>query len=213
MNPTAETEPLPTTAAVKSLKRARPMASTPGSKTSPSSPSSSSSSPPSYRSTSISHMDHDHLFSILHLLPPVSILSFSMTCRRFRSLASSDSLWESLCRRDWGSGVVDALLASFSAHERRALSWKRLYRQVSLLDSLSCRRLSCKDGIFPKPRASHSLNFVSDWLVLFGGGCEGGWSFFPLTIPNFCARQIQAFFVILILELDSLLGGLFSARI
>ncbi|XP_038983994.1 F-box/kelch-repeat protein At1g51550 [Phoenix dactylifera] len=175
MNPTTETEhlpPLPTTT-TRSLKRAHPMASARGSKTSPSSPSSSS-SPPSYYSPSITHLDYDRLFSILHLLPPESILSFSMTCRRLRSLASSDSLWESICRRDWGSSVVDALLASFSARERRELSWKRLYRQVSQLGSLSCRRLSCNDGIFPKPRASHSLNFVSDWLVLFGGGCEGG---------------------------------------
>lgn len=50
----------------------------------------------------------------------------------------------------------------------------RLYKEVSLLDSLSCHRLSSKDGIFPRPRASLSLNFVSGCLVLFGGGCEGG---------------------------------------
>lgn len=54
--------------------------------------------------------------------------------------------------------------------------WMRLYRQVTQLESLSCRNISDPDGdlVLPKPRASHSLNFVSNCLVLFGGGCEGG---------------------------------------
>ncbi|KAK8913724.1 F-box/kelch-repeat protein [Platanthera zijinensis] len=141
-----------------------------------SSPSSStSSSPPFYKySSNIIHMDQDHLISILHLLPLDSIISFSRTCRRFRSVASSDALWKEICRRDWGSGVVDALASSFSFHDRREFSWKRLYQRVSQAGSLSCRRLVTKDGISPRPRASHSLNFISDCLVLFGGGCEGG---------------------------------------
>lgn len=50
------------------------------------------------------------------------------------------------------------------------------------MDSVSCHRISDLDGdgddekssSFPIPRASHSLNFVYDHLVLFGGGCQGG---------------------------------------
>lgn len=86
----------------------------------------------------------------------------------------SESLWELVCRRDWGNGTIDSFLATLSDKERTELSYRKLYEKVSMLESLSCRRLACKDGAFPKPRASHSLNLVSDCLVLFGGGCEGG---------------------------------------
>ncbi|XP_010273578.1 PREDICTED: F-box/kelch-repeat protein At1g51550 [Nelumbo nucifera] len=120
----------------------------------------------------ITHIAHDHLISILLLLPIDSILSFAMTCKRFKSLASSDTLWESICRRDWGNSHVDAFLASA---EIKQFPWRKIYQQVSQSSSISCRRLSgSDDGMFPSPRASHSLNFVSDCLVLFGGGCEGG---------------------------------------
>lgn len=140
-----------------------------------SSPSTSfSSSLPSYSYSSIIQMDREHLISILLLLPVESIMSFSMTCRRLRFMASSDSLWKEICRRDWGGGVVDAFVTSVSSDDRREISWKRLYHRVSQAGFLSCRRLLVKDGISPRPRASHSLNFVSDCLVLFGGGCEGG---------------------------------------
>ncbi|CAD5191785.1 unnamed protein product [Musa acuminata subsp. malaccensis] len=174
MKPTAETGHLSAfPAPTKVLKKAPLMASIPP-PLSPSSSSSSSYSPSNYSSSSITQMGSDHIISILLLLPVESILSFSMTCRRFRSVASSDSVWEPICRREWGSGGVDALVASLSQQERQRLSWKRLYAQVSRPSSLSCRRLSSKSGAFPNPRASHSLNFISDWLVLFGGGCEGG---------------------------------------
>ncbi|XP_077222397.1 F-box/kelch-repeat protein At1g51550-like isoform X2 [Tasmannia lanceolata] len=122
-----------------------------------------------YRSF-ITHIASDHILSILHLLPIDSILSFAMTCKKFKTLASSDILWESLCRRDWGNPSVDGLLISYP---ERKLSWKKLYQKVSQICSISCFRLSGKDGIFPRPRASHSLNFISGCLVLFGGGCEG----------------------------------------
>lgn len=132
----------------------------------------------------ITNIAQDHLFSILLLLPIDSILSFAMSCKRFRSFTYSDSLWESICRRDWGSTSVDAIKsasASASADSRQhqqhnQLPWMELYRQVYQLDSVSCNRLSDPDGdlVFPGPRASHSLNFVSGCLVLFGGGCEGG---------------------------------------
>ncbi|XP_058068173.1 F-box/kelch-repeat protein At1g51550 [Magnolia sinica] len=119
---------------------------------------------------SMAHLAHDHIVSILQLLPIDSIISFSMTCRRFKSIASSDMLWEGICRRDWGNISVDGLLASSD----KKLPWKKVYQQVSQLGCVSCIRLHGKDGILPKPRASHSLNFISDCLVLFGGGCEGG---------------------------------------
>ncbi|KAF2302908.1 hypothetical protein GH714_010964 [Hevea brasiliensis] len=124
-------------------------------------------------SSPIINLAPDHLFSILLLLPIDSILSFSMTCKRFRSFTSSDAFWESICKRDWGPTSVDALKSSAN---NQNLSWMRLYKQVSQLDSVTCHKLSDADpeSVLPKPRASHSLNSVSDCLVLFGGGCEGG---------------------------------------
>ncbi|KAF6155631.1 hypothetical protein GIB67_034726 [Kingdonia uniflora] len=134
----------------------------------------------------ISNITHDHIFSILLLLPINSVLSFSMTCKRFKSLGTSDTLWETICRREWGNSFVDAILSSSSSSSSSSAAvmgddvmyWKRLYCEVSKLGSVSCLRLACvdDDGVeeFPSPRASHSLNFVSNCLVLFGGGCEGG---------------------------------------
>ncbi|XP_042498442.1 F-box/kelch-repeat protein At1g51550 [Macadamia integrifolia] len=120
----------------------------------------------------ITHMAYDHLISILLLLPIDSILSIGMTCRRFKSLVSSEALWESIFRRDWGNDSVDALL---SYPDMKHISWKKLYQQVSKFGSVYCHKLSAvDDGMCPRPRASHSLNFVSDCLVLFGGGCDGG---------------------------------------
>ncbi|GAY62966.1 hypothetical protein CUMW_221820 [Citrus unshiu] len=141
--------------------------------------SSSSTSNINNGSTSpIANLAQDHLFSILLRLPVDSILSFAMTCKRFRSLASSDTLWESICRRDWGHKQVDAFKYSCSQYQMMMMTvpWMRLYRQVTQLESVSCRNISDADGdlVLPNPRASHSLNFVSNCLVLFGGGCEGG---------------------------------------
>lgn len=133
----------------------------------------------SLSSSPINKLGLDHLFSILLILPTNSIACFGMTNKRFKSLAFSNSLWESLCRRDWGNSSVDALINSdsTSAVANRDLPWMDLYRQVYLLDSVSCYRLSNPppDGnMFPGPRASHSLNFVSGCLVMFGGGWDGG---------------------------------------
>ncbi|WCJ28524.1 Kelch repeat-containing F-box family protein [Euphorbia peplus] len=138
-----------------------------------------SSSSPSSSSSPIMSLPQDHLFTILLLLPVDSVVSFSSTCKRFKSWTCFDSLWESICRRDWGSTSVDALKSkssSSSSNSRQQLPWMRLYKQISQLDSISCRKLADSDtqSLFPSPRASHSLNFVSDCLVLFGGGCEGG---------------------------------------
>ncbi|XP_041026086.1 F-box/kelch-repeat protein At1g51550 [Juglans microcarpa x Juglans regia] len=124
----------------------------------------------------ITNIAQDHIITILLLLPIDSILSFAMTCKRFRALVFSDSLWESICRRDWGPKSVDALKSSNLHSQQQQLPWMRLYKQVSRLESVSCINLTYTDGelVLPRPRASHSLNFVSDCLVLFGGGCEGG---------------------------------------
>lgn len=124
----------------------------------------------------MTNITQDHLFTILLLLPTDSILSFAMTCKRFRALASSDALWESVCRRDWGPNSVDSLKSSNLRFQHQQLPWMRLYKQVSQLDSVSLHNLAYPgtELALPRPRASHSLNFVSDYLVLFGGGCEGG---------------------------------------
>ncbi|CAH2050565.1 unnamed protein product [Thlaspi arvense] len=130
----------------------------------------------SYSVPPITNIAQDHLFSILLRLPIDSILSFAMTCKRFRSITCSDALWESICRRDWGHTPVDAIKSAAADSSRRhRLPWMELYRQVYQLDSVSCLRLSDPDAdkVFPRPRASHSLNFVSGCLVLFGGGFEG----------------------------------------
>ncbi|CAO2840414.1 unnamed protein product [Amaranthus hypochondriacus] len=128
--------------------------------------------------TPICNLVQDHLFSILFLLPINSILSFALTCKKFNTLASSDAFWESICRREWGSNCVDALKDSyFSAnYGGNYMPWMKLYQRVSQLSSVSCLRLTdpVADSLVPCPRASHSLNFVSNCLVLFGGGCEGG---------------------------------------
>lgn len=53
----------------------------------------------------------------------------------------------------------------------------KMYNRVLHLESVAWHNLSELGGgemLLPSPRASHSLNFVSDCLVLFGGGCEGG---------------------------------------
>ncbi|XP_068639147.1 F-box/kelch-repeat protein At1g51550-like [Aristolochia californica] len=121
----------------------------------------------------ITRLAHDHIFYILHLLPIESILCFSMTCKRFRTMASSDAFWQSICGRDFGSSSVDGVQASYAAECIR-IHWKKLYQQVSQFGSVSCVRLAAQDGISPIPRASHSFNSVSDCLVLFGGGCAGG---------------------------------------
>ncbi|KAK4479225.1 hypothetical protein RD792_014736 [Penstemon davidsonii] len=126
-------------------------------------------------SSPITNIPQDQLFSILFLLPIQSILNFAMTCKKLKSLAYSDSLWEYVCKRDWGHTSVDALKGS---NHLQQLPWKKLYQQVYQLDSVFCHRLLADspdaDEIVPSPRASHSLNMVSGCLVLFGGGCKGG---------------------------------------
>jgi hypothetical protein len=120
----------------------------------------------------VAHLGYDQVLSILRLLPAEAVVSFAATCRAFRDWASTDVLWEALCRRDWGARAAAA--AAVALAERRCrLPWRRLYAEVARLDALSARRLRVK-GLSPRPRASHSLNLVAGWLVVFGGGCEGG---------------------------------------
>lgn len=130
-------------------------------------------------SSPITTIAQDHVFSILLLLPLDSIFCFAMTCKKFRSLTYSDSLWESLCRRDWGNSSIDALRSLAADGKQQQFPWKKLYQQIYQLDSVYCRKLLThpqggEELLLPRPRASHSLNFVSGCLVLFGGGCEGG---------------------------------------
>lgn len=119
------------------------------------------------------NLSRDCLFSILRKLPIDSILCFGMTCKRFRSLTNYNCLWESLCKRDWGDGSVNAVKSS---NPRQIVPWMRLYKQLFKFDCVSCRLLSDPDVdlSLPDPRAVHSLNFVSNCLVLFGGACEEG---------------------------------------
>lgn len=143
----------------------------------------------------ITHLAEDHLLAILLLLPVDSVLSFAMTCRRFRALTYSDTLWESLFRRDWGPKSVDYVKSSNHHHlynHHHQLPWMRLYKQVSQPD-FSCHKLSEPDGelVLPNPRASHSLNFVSDCLVLYGGGCEGGLSVYLKISSLLCFTLIS----------------------
>lgn len=151
----------------------------------------------------MTNITQDHLFTILLLLPTDSILSFAMTCKRFRALASSDALWESVCRRDWGPNSVDSLKSSNLRFQHQQLPWMRLYKQVSQLDSVSLHNLAYPgtELALPRPRASHSLNFVSDYLVLFGGGCEGGQCFSPYPSLVFLAflPRILSYMLLIIL--------------
>lgn len=146
--------------------------------------SSSSSSISNFNgSHQFTRISKDQLFSVLLLLPVDSILCFGMTCRRFRSITSSDALWELICRRDWGSACVDSLRSSLIG-----ANWLNLYRRVHLLDSVYCHRLLSSDDthdVLPNSRASHSFNFVSGFLVLFGGGCEGGENLHYSPLPGF----------------------------
>lgn len=158
----------------------------------------SSSSSSNYGSSPVTRIPQDHLFSILLLLPIESILSFAMTCKKLRSLAYSDSLWESICRRDWGQTPVDALKGSNHLHQ---LPWKKLYQQVYQLDSVFCHRLLAESPdvgeALPRPRASHSLNLVSGCLVLFGGGCEGGQSLLVIAISFLFLLNLGLWFLVI----------------
>ncbi|MED6216146.1 hypothetical protein PIB30_004629 [Stylosanthes scabra] len=146
----------------------------------------------SYSGSPITNIAQDHLLTILLLLPIDAIFSLSMTCKRLRAITSSDTLWKYLCKRDLGSSYVDALIKSCNSssssssssihinnhhNHHHQFSWMRLYKQVYKMDSVTCHRFSAPHHVqldFPIARASHSLNFVSNCLILFGGGCEGG---------------------------------------
>jgi hypothetical protein len=147
-----------------------------------------SSSPPP-----IAQLGYDQVLSVLCLLPADAVLSFSATCRVFRAWASSDALWEALCRRDWGARAA-AALAERRRVERRGAPWRRVYAEVARLSALSARRVPVK-GASPRPRASHSLNLVAGWLVLFGGGCEGGNNSYIISLLLFSC-PIIAFLLI-----------------
>ncbi|CAO2176023.1 unnamed protein product [Urochloa humidicola] len=121
----------------------------------------------------IAQLGYDQLLCVLRLLPPEAVLSFAATCRAFRAWATSDALWEALCRRDWGPRAAAALAERRRERGGAPAPWRRVYAEVVRLGALTARRVPVR-GASPRPRASHSLNLVAGWLVLFGGGCEGG---------------------------------------
>lgn len=117
----------------------------------------------------------DQLLLILMLLPVQSILYLGMTCKRFSSLLSqSDTLWQSLCIRDWN--FQDLGVAAADDDDNSCSKFKKMYRRLHQLQSVSCHVLSLPDpDVYPGPRASHSFNFLSGSLLfLFGGGSDGG---------------------------------------
>ncbi|GAB2225496.1 hypothetical protein Droror1_Dr00006290 [Drosera rotundifolia] len=136
---------------------------------------------PSSSSSPMSQLPSDFLISILLHLPTPSIISFSLTCKRHHSLALSNTLWESVCARDWG-GYFHSLKSHLLAKGLKRVEWVEVYKGVVGVERVCCWRLS--DGVEvevgggedggPHPRASHSLCWVGRRLVLFGGGCEGG---------------------------------------
>ncbi|KAK3121341.1 hypothetical protein QOZ80_8BG0651100 [Eleusine coracana subsp. coracana] len=121
----------------------------------------------------IAQLGFDQVLSVLRLLPAEAVLSFSATCRAFRAWACSDALWESLCRREWGARAVAALAERRRERGGGGAPWRKVYAEVARLGALSARRVPVK-GASPRSRASHSLNLIAGWLVVFGGGCEGG---------------------------------------
>ncbi|KAK9066132.1 hypothetical protein SSX86_013453 [Deinandra increscens subsp. villosa] len=126
----------------------------------------------------ITDISHDHLLSILLLLPLQSILSFAMTSKKTITLTRSHTLWKSVCARDWGHSAVESIIRSSSSSSSSSPppDWNRLYQRLRNLDRVSCFNLLTGTGTghTPTPRASHSLNFFSGCLLLFGGGCDGG---------------------------------------
>ncbi|KAE9468051.1 hypothetical protein C3L33_00034, partial [Rhododendron williamsianum] len=138
----------------------------------------SSSSSNNYGSWSpITHMAQDHLFSILLLLPIDSILSLSMTCKRLKSITYSDTLWESICRRDWGPTSVDAIKSSSAAagtdsrHHHLQLPWmESIDRSINwtlslAIDYLNQIAMSPSQGpelLIP------SILFLGAWFCLVG---------------------------------------------
>ncbi|MCO5577549.1 hypothetical protein L7F22_031380 [Adiantum nelumboides] len=112
----------------------------------------------------------DQVLSILERLPVPCVLTFGMTCRRFRELANTDALWSRICRREWGSSAVDAWPCLGTSADFR---WKDLHRQMLALGSISWHMLRQGD-IAPAPRASHSMVTTSEKIIIFGGGHDGG---------------------------------------
>ncbi|KAM7483980.1 hypothetical protein LguiB_008563 [Lonicera macranthoides] len=148
------------------------------------SPEFSSSSPPS--------TIHDcALLAHLRLQNPPNIVNKSKTFVSFNLLHTFlDLLWQSSKDRERGTARVrvrdrerngDVWESSMQSRWVYGISWRKLYQRVYHLDSVSCRTLSdptpplvIDQFQHPRPRASHSLNFLSGCLLLFGGGSDGG---------------------------------------
>lgn len=137
------------------------------------------SSPPFKKSKTLSRrsytcdldvLEQDHVALILRHLPPRSILSFAVTCHRYRILALGDSLWRHVCAREWGAELAAEIPASLSARA----GFSGLYGDVASLQYATWQRVEQGGGV-PKARASQSMAVLSGGkLVVFGGGSHGG---------------------------------------
>eukprot|EP00245_Coleochaete_scutata_P003092 TRINITY_DN14411_c0_g1_i1.p1 TRINITY_DN14411_c0_g1~~TRINITY_DN14411_c0_g1_i1.p1 ORF type:complete len:563 (-),score=103.73 TRINITY_DN14411_c0_g1_i1:126-1814(-) len=116
------------------------------------------------RSILMTQLDTDHMVSVLQLLPVQDVLSFRATCSHYREVASSDVVWEFMCRRDWGTDIVSQVVA------RRSGMWMEFYHELYTLKAATWRKVKQLGEGVPKGRANHSLRVLGTKLVLFGGG-------------------------------------------
>jgi hypothetical protein len=117
----------------------------------------------------LSLLGSDQVLAILYYLPVQAVISFGLTCHRFRQLAETDALWAYICTREWGSMAVQA----WPAVGKERGGWKRVYRQMLFLKAVSWHRFHQED-LWPTQRASHSMVAVAGKVAVYGGGCAGG---------------------------------------
>eukprot|EP00271_Cylindrocystis_brebissonii_P020288 TRINITY_DN6657_c0_g2_i1.p1 TRINITY_DN6657_c0_g2~~TRINITY_DN6657_c0_g2_i1.p1 ORF type:complete len:884 (+),score=140.35 TRINITY_DN6657_c0_g2_i1:1159-3810(+) len=128
--------------------------------------------------TGLSLLQEDHLLNILQRLPVSSIISFSMTCQQYHTVALQDAVWQSVCAREWGP--LDATIMELVGSGGSG-AWARFYKEMCGLESATWARVEQGGGAGegamkgrPKARASHSMSAVGGTLALYGGGSEGG---------------------------------------
>ncbi|KAG6550117.1 hypothetical protein Mapa_008073 [Marchantia paleacea] len=111
----------------------------------------------------------DQILAIIQHLPIQAVISFGMTCKRYKAIAETDALWLNICKREWGSRAVEA----WPSAGRQKAGWKGLYRQMVVLGAAAWQRVQ-QGPVSPTPRASHTMNVVDGRITIFGGGCDGG---------------------------------------
>ncbi|OAE20955.1 hypothetical protein AXG93_3846s1140 [Marchantia polymorpha subsp. ruderalis] len=110
----------------------------------------------------------DQILAIIQHLPIQAVISFGMTCKRYKAIAETDALWLNICKREWGSRAVEA----WPSAGRQKAGWKGLYRQMVVLGAAAWQRVQ-QGPVSPTPRASHTMNVVNGRITIFGGGCDG----------------------------------------